>query len=77
MHNILFICDEVQTGYGRTGTDLAYQHESGVQPDLVALGKAVTGGKGSASQWWNKISNNFRHLSHVNNHGEVTCYGSP
>lgn len=43
-HNILFICDEVQTGYGRTGTDLAYQHEPDVQPDLVTLGKAVTGG---------------------------------
>ncbi|KAL1619153.1 hypothetical protein SLS56_010241 [Neofusicoccum ribis] len=43
-HNILFIVDEVQTGFGRTGTDLAYQHEPGVQPDLVTLGKAVTGG---------------------------------
>jgi ornithine--oxo-acid transaminase len=43
-HNILFICDEVQTGYGRTGTDLAFQHEPGVKPDLVVLGKAVTGG---------------------------------
>lgn len=43
-HDILFICDEVQTGYGRTGTDLAYQAEPGVQPDLVTLGKAVTGG---------------------------------
>ncbi|KAB2573775.1 Ornithine aminotransferase [Lasiodiplodia theobromae] len=43
-HNILFICDEVQTGFGRTGTDLAYQSEPGVQPDLVTLGKAVTGG---------------------------------
>ncbi|KAL1617033.1 hypothetical protein SLS54_008028 [Diplodia seriata] len=43
-HTILFIVDEVQTGYGRTGTDLAYQHEPLVQPDLVTLGKAVTGG---------------------------------
>ncbi|SPO06521.1 related to ornithine aminotransferase [Cephalotrichum gorgonifer] len=42
-HNVLFICDEIQTGLGRTGTDLAYQHES-VKPDLVALGKAITGG---------------------------------
>ncbi|EEU40328.1 uncharacterized protein NECHADRAFT_76480 [Fusarium vanettenii 77-13-4] len=43
-YNILFICDEIQSGYGRTGRDLAYQHEEGVHPDLVTLGKAVTGG---------------------------------
>ncbi|KAF7558386.1 hypothetical protein G7046_g5770 [Stylonectria norvegica] len=43
-HNILFICDEIQSGYGRTGKDLAYQHAEGVQPDLVVLGKAVSGG---------------------------------
>lgn len=41
------VCDEVQSGYGRTGKDLSYQHEEGVQPDIVALGKAVTGGKQS------------------------------
>lgn len=44
-YNILFICDEIQSGYGRTGKDLAYQHEEGVRPDLVTLGKAVTGGE--------------------------------
>ncbi|VUC31948.1 unnamed protein product [Clonostachys rosea] len=44
-YNILFICDEVQTGYGRTGTDLAFQNEPGVKPDLVVLGKAITGGQ--------------------------------
>ncbi|EFX05899.1 L-ornithine aminotransferase [Grosmannia clavigera kw1407] len=43
-HNVLFICDEVQSGYCRTGTDMAYQQEAGVQPDLITLGKAVTGG---------------------------------
>ncbi|KAF9884999.1 hypothetical protein FE257_000822 [Aspergillus nanangensis] len=43
-HNVLFLCDEIQTGFGRTGYDLAYQCEPDVQPDLVALGKALTGG---------------------------------
>ena len=42
-HNVLLICDEVQTGLGRTGRVLASQHE-GVIPDGVTLGKALGGG---------------------------------
>ena len=42
-HNVLFICDEVQTGMGRTGANFAFQHE-GVVPDGVTLGKALGGG---------------------------------
>jgi ornithine--oxo-acid transaminase len=42
-HNVLLICDEVQTGMGRTGRNFAYQHE-GVLPDAVTLGKALGGG---------------------------------
>ena len=40
---ILMIVDEVQTGFGRTGCDLAYQHDD-VIPDIVVLGKALGGG---------------------------------
>lgn len=43
-HNVLFIVDEVQTGFGRCGTTLCHHHEPGVKPDLVCLGKALTGG---------------------------------
>ena len=42
-HNVLLICDEVQTGLGRTGRVLASQHEN-VKPDAVVLGKALGGG---------------------------------
>lgn len=43
-HNVLFIVDEVQTGLGRCGTPLCHHHEPGVKPDMVCLGKALTGG---------------------------------
>ncbi|MFE9427345.1 aspartate aminotransferase family protein [Kitasatospora sp. NPDC006697] len=43
-HKALLICDEVQTGIGRTGAFFAYQDEPGVQPDLVCAAKALSGG---------------------------------
>lgn len=42
-HNVLLMMDEVQTGIGRTGKLLASDHE-GVRPDLLILGKALSGG---------------------------------
>ncbi len=42
-HNVLFIADEIQTGIARTGDLLAVDHE-GVKPDMLILGKALSGG---------------------------------
>lgn len=42
-HNVLFIADEVQTGIARTGKILCCDHED-VRPDIVILGKAISGG---------------------------------
>lgn len=42
-HNVLLICDEIQTGIGRTGKMLCHEW-SGIKADLVTLGKAISGG---------------------------------
>lgn len=42
-YNVLMICDEIQTGIARTGKLLCHEW-SGIKPDLVTLGKAISGG---------------------------------
>lgn len=42
-HDLLLICDEVMTGFGRTGKDFAIEH-FGIQPDIITFGKGVSAG---------------------------------
>lgn len=72
-HNVLFIADEVQTGIARTGKLLAVDHEN-VKPDILILGKALSGGlyPVSAVLSNNEIMNVFR----PGNHGS-TFGGNP
>jgi len=43
-HNALFVLDEIQTGFGRTGANFAWQRLGLERPDLITIGKAMGGG---------------------------------
>ena len=46
-HNVLLVCDEVQTGFGRTGKLMASDHYfegTGTKPDILVLAKSISGG---------------------------------
>lgn len=43
-HGAFLVCDEVLTGFGRTGRTFAFEHFDDVSPDVIVLGKAITAG---------------------------------
>ena len=72
-HRVLMICDEIQTGLGRTGTFLASEYE-GVKPDGVILGKALGGGLLPVSAF--VATSDVMQVFHPGDHGS-TFGGNP
>lgn len=69
-YNVLLICDEIQTGLGRTGKLICSTHDQ-VRPDLLLLGKALSGGfmPVSAVLCDNAIMDNIRPGEHGSTYG--------
>lgn len=76
-HRILMIADEIAVGFGRTGEMFAFEH-SGIDPDIVCLGKSLAGGylPISATIVREGIFNSFRDTNHTFYHGH-TFAGNP
>ena len=72
-HDVLLICDEVQTGLGRTGYLLGCEHD-GVRPDAIILGKALGGGLLPVSAFL--ATEDVMHVFHPGDHGS-TFGGNP
>ena len=72
-HNVLFMADEVQTGIARTGKLLACDYEN-VHPDILILGKALSGGAYPVSAVLS--SNEIMEVIHPGQHGS-TFGGNP
>ena len=72
-YNVLFIADEVQTGIARTGKLIACYHEE-VQPDILVLGKAISGGMYPVSAVL--ANDNIMHVIQPGQHGS-TFGGNP
>ncbi len=75
-HGTLLVMDEVLSGFGRTGKWFAFEHQEGVVPDMITVGKALTGGYGTLGA----VLVHERVAAHFDRHPLVaglTHYGHP